>query len=115
MEVFQTDLYVGAGYAVCSTKDLENDPAGSYTEIFRGISKNISAKKIKRYTAKDIVWLNHRKEESEERECSICRRTDHLKENDQCEICWGLEQMAVKMMSNNFFVVSKEHEETSLP
>ena len=115
LEVFQTDLYVGAGYAVCSTKDLENEPAGSYTEIFRGISKNISAKKIKRYTAKDIVWLNHRQEESGERECSICRRTDHLKENDQCEICWGLEQMAVKMMSNNFFVVSKEHEETSLP
>ena len=23
--------------------------------------------------------------------------------------------MAVKMMSNNFFVISKEHEETSLP
>ena len=115
LEVFQTDLYVGAGYAVCSTKDLENEPAGSYTEIFRGISKNISAKKIKRYTAKDIVWLNHRQEESGERECSICRRTDHLKENDQCEICWGLEQMAVKMMSNNFFVISKEHEETSLP
>lgn len=45
LEVFQTDLYVGAGYAVCSTKDLENEPAGSYTEIFRGISKNISAKK----------------------------------------------------------------------
>lgn len=71
------------------------------------------SKKIKRYTAKDIVWLNHRQEESGERECSICRRTDHLKENDQCEICWGLEQMAVKMMSNNFFVISKEHEETS--
>lgn len=115
LEVFQTALYIGSGYAVCSTKDLENEPAGSYTEIFREISKNISARKIKRYKAKDILWLNNRPQEIGERECSVCRRTDYLKENDLCEICYGLEQIAIKMMNDNFFVITKKQEEISLP
>lgn len=115
LEVFQTALYVGTGYALCSTRDLENEPSGSYEAIFREISKNISSKKIKRYKAKDIVWLNNKKQESGERECSICRRTDYLTEDDHCEICWALEQMAPRIMKDNFFVVNKVKGTMSLP
>lgn len=115
LEVFQTALYVGTGYAQCSTKDLENEPSGSYENIFREISKNISSKKIRRYKAKDIIWLNNRNQVAGERECSICRRTDHLREDDHCEICWALEQMATRIMKNSFFVVSKVKGTLSLP
>lgn len=115
LKTFQTALYVGSGYAPCSKLDLENDPAGSYENIFRTISQNISQKKLKRYSGKDILWLNAKYQNSGERECSICRRTDRLKDETHCEICWALEQMARKMMDNDFFVVTKEKEEVSLP
>lgn len=115
LETFQTALYVGTGYAECNTKDLENEPSGSYEEIFRKISKSISTKKIKRYKAKDIIWLNSKNQISGERECIICRRTDRLTENDHCEICWALEQMSAKIMENKFFVVNKIKGTMSLP
>lgn len=115
LKVFQTALYVGCGYAQCSVKDLRNKPAGSYTEIFRIISKNISQKKIKRYEAKDILWLNHRHQPDEKRECSVCRRSDHLRGDNKCKICWSLEQMASRMMDYHFFIVNRKEEEISLP
>jgi CRISPR-associated protein Csm1 len=115
LQVFQTALYVGTGYTQCSTKDLEDQPSGSYEEIFRKISKSISSKKIKRYGAKDIIWLNTRKQENGERECIICRRSDHLRENNHCEICWTLEQMSTKIMNDTFFIVGKTKENISLP
>nr|WP_300307666.1 type III-A CRISPR-associated protein Cas10/Csm1 [uncultured Anaerostipes sp.] len=115
LETFQTDLFAGCGFAVCSAADLKNQPEGSYQKIFRTITRRISDQKMNRYTYKDLLYLNQKEQIPGERECKICHRTDLLREDNQCEICWSLEQMAVQIMENQFFIVSSEKKGISLP
>lgn len=115
LETFQTNLFAGCGFAECSASDLKNQPDGSYQEIFRTITRQISERKMNRYTYQDLLYLNEKEQIPGERECKICHRTDLLREDNQCEICWALEQMAVQIMENQFFIVSSEKKGISLP
>ena len=115
LETFQTNLFAGCGFAECSASDLKNQPDGSYQEIFRTITRQISERKMNRYTYQDLLYLNEKEQVPGERECKVCRRTDLLREDNQCEICWALEQMAVQIMENRFFVISSEKKGISLP
>ncbi len=113
LEVFGTALYVAGGYASCSSKDLRNEPAGSYSELYREISLIISKKKGCRYEAQDIIALNAA-EHKGERECSICRRMGKTDEENKCSICAAMEQMASSVLYEDFFTVIDKFEKGSL-
>ena len=115
MQYFQTALYLGGGCAECSANDLKNEPRGSYSNIFKEISERISKKKLARYAAKELIALNRQSIPQGERECSVCRRTDRLMEENRCEICYGLEQLSRKILKQQFFTVLNERVEGSLP
>lgn len=117
LEFFGIALYIGTGYAPCSANDLLDIPQGNYSNLYREVSGQISAKKMRRYTAEEIIELNQRKHK-EKRECVICRRMDKLNSNEQCKICaniTGFSQYIVdnvmKDSSNYVYLVAENTEE----
>ena len=54
LQYFDTALYVATGYAVANANMLRNIPKGSYSELYREISRTISNKKLHRYNANGI-------------------------------------------------------------
>lgn len=116
LEMFETQLYIAGGGEVCSASDFWNEPEGSYREIFQNISKEISFKKLHRYSPKQVIKLNHSGMPDGERECSICHRHDYLKDGEtECEICWTLKQMSGNILKGDFFTVTSKKEKTCLP
>lgn len=116
LEMFETQIYIAGGGAVCSASDFWNEPEGSYREIFRNISKEISFKKLHRYSPKQIIKLNHSGMPYGERECSVCHRHNYLKDGEtECEICWALKQMSGNILKGDFFTVTSKKEKTCLP
>lgn len=114
MEVFKISLYVAGGYSICSANDLRNQPAGSYKNIFKKISQDISRKKLHRYSAEEILYFNS-SSISGERECSVCKRTDMLTEDNKCKICESLERMSTAIINNKLFSILSKPHNNSLP
>lgn len=107
LDMFGTALYAAGGYAPCSANDLKNEPDGTYKLIFREVSNQISARKLKRYTAAQLLRMNHRTLQDDMRECRICHRTDRLGENGKCLICEGIERFSKAIQTRDFFTVTK--------
>ena len=86
-EQFDISLYMAAGLAECSALDLQNEPRGSYSDIFRRVSAAIGEKKSSRYTAAQIRKLNERSYNDYARECKVCKKLDRLTEEGLCKSC----------------------------
>ena len=122
MEYYKTDLYIASGYSECSANSFCNNPEGSYKEIFAEVSKKISEKKMKRYSADVIRKLNSEGKEKidAKRECKVCHRMDMLTNEDKCEICSGIENMSQDILDKELFAIicgelTKNLSEKSLP
>ncbi len=116
MDIYDISLYLAIGYVPCTSNDLKNIPKGSYEEMFRRLSNELSQSKAHRYAIEDLNELNQRAPLDHDRECVICHRTDGLDENNRCSICQRIEQMSVPIMNECFFgVVSDEDEREGLP
>ena len=122
MEYYKTDLYIASGYSECSANSFCNNPEGSYKEIFAEVSKKISEKKMKRYSADIIRKLNSEGKEKidAKRECKVCHRMDMLTNEDKCEICSGIENMSQDILDKELFAIicgelTKNLSEKSLP
>lgn len=114
LDTFGIALYIAGGYVECSANELKNEPSGSYSQLYRSISKMISEKKAHRYTADTIRKLNQ-KEQKDSRECSICRRLDNVNEEGKCSICSALEKISGAVLYQDFFTVIKGMQEGALP
>ena len=128
LDTFGTELYMASGEAPCSSSMLENKPKGSYRELFRNVSRRVSYNKLHRYSSDQICLLNGMEEASEQglvrikagksagsRECKICHRSDHLKENDLCTICDGLGRLSRAVLTSEFYAVRSYEGEGRLP
>ena len=102
---YQNALFLAGGYKECSANALKNEPKGSYREIFRGVSDNISEKKMHRYDANEIRLLQKSGIPSEDRECRICHRTDGITEEGKCKFCTQVENMSNAILCGDFFTV----------
>lgn len=114
LDTYGIALYVAGGYAECSANDLKNNPTGSYSELYRKVSRMISEKKSHRYGKKELIALNTQKTKGE-RECKVCRRIAAVSENGKCNICRNLEKMSGNILYENFFIVQSEIQEDALP
>ncbi len=112
---FQTDLYVAIGYVECSANELKNEPRGSYSDVFRGISEALSRKKSCRYTANQIINLNKSFSGNHTRECKVCKRMGALNEKEECPMCSRLSRLSGHILYTDFFIVSSKEEEGGLP
>lgn len=115
MDKFQTALYVAGGYAEVSGSFLQNIPDGSYAEIFRGISHDISLKKSGRYTADDIIKLNHMCCDDYSRECKVCKGIGKVDEEGVCAMCRSMERLSRKVLYEDFFSVISGEDGGELP
>jgi len=95
IENFGTSLYIASAYVECSGNDLRNEPADKtpYKNIFVGLAQKISEKKMRRYTADELRYLNSRHLGGGTRECKVCGRDDMLvtwrgdEPDDSLEVC----------------------------
>lgn len=109
---FATGLYVAGGYAECSSNDIQNKPDGSYAELFAEISKNISHKKLHRYSASDILKLNSSFSGDGKRECKCCKSpsflvksiSDNGQEEYRCEFCNSLIKLSDDILNKEFLL-----------
>ncbi|MDO4492120.1 MAG: type III-A CRISPR-associated protein Cas10/Csm1 [Lachnospiraceae bacterium] len=116
LEQFKTALYIAGGYAECSAEALYDQPSGSYREIFRSISGMISERKLKRYTPKQILYLNKNSYPEGTRECKVCGRSDHLLDDRRCEICGALEEISRDVLKKEaFYTILNKKEKGALP
>lgn len=115
MEQFHISLYVGSGFAVCSSDSLKNVPQGSYKQIFREISTLISKNKSSRYSAEDIRWLNSMKVKHYTRECKVCKRIEQVDEEGVCSVCRAIEKFSKNILYDKFFTVTLKADEYALP
>ena len=107
LDKFKIDLYVAMAYTEVSANDLMNHN-GHYRDIYRRLSQKTSAKKANRYTAEEILNLNHQGTENA-RECRECKRSDLLiEEDDICEICDSLQKVSRDLTRENIFVIANE-------
>ena len=117
MDKFKTELYIATGMCECSSNDFNNEPAGSYKHIFDTVSLMISEKKMRRYDADDIRWLNMAAVPDGSRECKICHRTDRLDKDNMCDVCSAFVNGSDEIVRAKFFTILKRRpeERISLP
>lgn len=105
---FKTALFLGCGYAECSANELHNKPEGAYRQIYKNVSKMISQKKMKRYSAAQIIKLNSEGKKDGTRECRVCRRTSKLLEDDDiCSVCNAMIDMSQNILYKGFYIVTE--------
>lgn len=110
LNTYDISLYVGHGFAPCSGEMLRNNPEGSYKDIFRAVSKSISARKANRYIAPQLLRLNNRASDDYSRECKVCRRVDKLI-SDECSICNSIKNLSKGILKDKYFAVLRHSEE----
>ena len=113
---FQTELYIACAYTACNANALRNIPDGSYEAIFIELGKKLSLEKQQRYSAKDILWLNHSKLDDYSRECKVCRKTGQVDEEGVCQLCRKFERLSQNVLYDKFFsIILKNDKEDGLP
>ncbi|MCM1495125.1 MAG: type III-A CRISPR-associated protein Cas10/Csm1 [Bacteroides sp.] len=115
LEQFDISLYVASGFISASANTLKNIPEGSYADLFRKVSNELSEKKAHRYSASTILYLNHKTLKSYNRECRVCKRLGAVDEEEFCDICASLKNASKNILYQPFFVVLKQWEEYALP
>lgn len=112
MNQYGTALYIAAGMASCSANDLGyaygEEGNHQYKNIFHKMSKDISNKKMARYSATDIWKLNKQEDTDDTRECRVCHRADLLNEDDVCEICQNIKNISNGILNDSFFSIVGE-------
>lgn len=112
---FDIALYIADGYVQCHASNLKNEPQGSYSNLFKDVSKIISQRKTHRYTAQELKKLNSRHIEGRE-ECCICRRMAKIDNNGRCPICAALENLSGDILYKDYFIIMNgEQNENCLP
>lgn len=114
LEQHQVALYIAGGGVSCSSNDLKNEPKGSYSELFRNISRILSEKKSARYSAKDIIRLNTQVKADYERECKVCKSIGEVNEDGVCRSCQLIQDFSKNILYSDFFTVLTESEEKGL-
>ncbi|MDO5719053.1 MAG: type III-A CRISPR-associated protein Cas10/Csm1 [Tissierellia bacterium] len=119
VEIFGIELYLSGGGKAAKANDLENYPTGSYSNLFKSVSKEISKNKLSRYSVEQLKRLNFRDEESGSRECKICNRVDKLIENGEgdiiCDICNEIIKFSRDILHKEFFAIVKDDFKTKKP
>ena len=111
--IFMT-IGAAAALGICF-KTLVDGPEGSYSEMFRKVSEGLSAEKMHRYDADEIIWLNNQKADDYTRECKVCKHIGKVDENGLCSLCNKIQKLSNDVLYSDFFSVVLEGEADGLP
>ena len=111
LEEFDISLYIACGYAECSCNQLAEDIG----KVYEHVGKSISIKKSQRYLAEDIQRLNSYSNNSTERECRECKRSDKVNVEGKCHICKALIEISPQIIKDEAFFVVENNEDRRLP
>lgn len=106
-EQFGTSLYLGCAWTPVCANALQNKPLGEsrYPAIYKRLSREISARKLRRYTPDELRELNSDKSTGE-RECKICGVSSRLlPKEDICEWCAAFAAISSAILRENVFSV----------
>lgn len=115
LNYYKTELYVAMGYVSCNADSLQNTPEGSYTQLFQDLGREISRNKGHRYTAEDIIELNHFQEKDYSRECKVCKHIGRVDKDGVCELCRKIEKFSQNVLCAKFFTIIRTEENQDLP
>ena len=107
IDKYDVSLYLAYAFCECSGSDLNNIPAEEepYKNIFRTLSRKLSAKKLSRYNAESVRMLN-RSTDGEKRECGICGRYENLKDG-VCVTCRTFADISNDILNKEYIAVSE--------
>lgn len=115
---FGTRLYYAGAYTECSANDLMNIPSNEapYEQIFRDLYCSLSAKKMTRYTPKELIELNTAPIRDGSRECRICGTDNRLlKNNDICYWCDSFERLSNTLLQKDLAILISEQDNPAFP
>lgn len=112
---FGIQLFVAGSSSECSSDMLKNIPEGSYSQLFRNVSRRLSAMKNSRYSPEQIIELNEKTFDDYSSECKVCRHVGHVNKDGVCEICAALEEFSGNVLYADYFTVLKGEKSGMLP
>lgn len=115
LQHFGISLYVAGAFAPCSGNTLRNEPEGSYAQLFRQVSGQISRQKLHRYSGGQIRSLNSQENIDYTRECIICKKIGHTDSDGVCTLCRQFERLSQNVLYGEAFSVIKRQSEDFLP
>ena len=123
MKLFKDRLFIAYGLTECSAAELMNKTGSpeDYLQIFRKLASQISERKIRRYTPKQLKQLNENHVQDYERECSICGISENLSEWEDhtmiCNNCASFSSISNLLIKKDaiFIVTDEKKEGVSLP
>ena len=111
LEKFQTSLFLGAGLTECTGNSLKNYPDGSYREMFKELTQEISIHKLSRYSASNIaslnadIYNNTSSKNDYSRECSVCKNIGKVNDEGRCPICEQITNFSGHILNDDYFIV----------
>ena len=113
--VFDIRLFLAYGYSECSANELSGMESESYNEVFKKTQIEVSARKMKKFSAEEILKLNNSQMNNGERECSVCKTNDKLIDGqNKCEICESIENISKEILNKDFFLVVNHSDDNRL-
>lgn len=109
---YNIDIYLAGGGTPCTARDFESQELGSYKEIYKRASKEISKDKLNRYDYNQILKLNRNDNKKHTRECKVCRRVELLQDDDICSICENISRFSYQVINAKFFSVEMDQYNT---
>lgn len=100
---FGLGLYLAGGFTECSADELTDHPAedSPYQAMLQRLSQTLAKKKLRRYSAQQIIRMNRREEDCSGRECRVCGQTAHLVPAADgsflCPWCRTFEELSAKI------------------
>lgn len=100
LQQFDTDLYLAIAWHPCSGNDLMNkgETPDVYQQIFHELSAKLGAKKISRYTPKELLQLNQCCSREAQRECKECKRPADLDKENICSFCANIRKISGELL-----------------
>lgn len=124
VDTYRTDLYLATAWVPCSADDLSNktDTAHAdgqrYRDLYRELTRKLSAAKVNRYDAETLRGLNFgsKHEFDHARECTECHRSDvSINADGKCPLCANLGKISKQLVDKNVFAVTQQGEGLDLP
>ena len=109
LDRFSTKLFVAFGATDFAANEvMQGNTLATYRAIFRRVSKEISEKKVQRYTPDVLIQMNHGGKKIG-RECTVCHTVDRLLDGEnKCQLCDALERFSRDIQREAFFEVTEE-------
>jgi len=103
MQQFGIRLHLASAVQACSPAALFGAQGKqAYSDVFEGVSYQLSHHKLHKFSAKQLQCINHTNLAPGDRECNVCGRPDRLVTENRCEWCERITGFSTKLASKEY-------------